>query len=233
VCGRYYRKSDKQRIAEAFALGELEETILEAAPSYNIAPTSRQPVIINDRETSERTLRVMRWGLIPFWTRDDPKKLGISTINARSETLTESRLWKEPFLKRRCLVPADGYYEWKKLDAKNKQPYAFSLKTTTPLAFAGLWERWKAPTGEDVCSYAIVTTEANELGAHVHNRMPLILHPADYNRWLASSTPEQPPVDLLRPMPADEMKSWPVSNDVGNVRNDEPRLCADSAHEWS
>jgi len=225
MCGRYYRRSDKQRIAEAFGLGELDGLVLEAAPSYNVAPTTKQPVIVRDHETGKRRLEIMRWGLIPFWTQDDPKKLGISTINAKGESLLERPLWKQPFLKRRCLVPADGYYEWQKLDAKHKQPFAFSLTSQGPFAFAGLWERWNAPSGEVVHSFAIITTEANELGAPVHDRMPVILHSADYDRWLNESSPDQPPVDLLCPMPSDEMTKWPVSQDVGNARNNDPRLC--------
>ena len=225
MCGRYYRKSDMQRIAEAFQLSDADEMPLESAPSYNVAPTTMQPVIVSDRDTGKRALRVMRWGLIPYWTKDDPKNLGISAINAKGETLLEKPLWKQPFLKRRCLVPADGYYEWQKLDATHKQPFAFAMKDGSPLAFAGLWERWKAPSGEEVHSYAIITTEANELGAPVQDRMPVILHSADYDRWLSELSPEQPPVDLLRPMPADEMKAWPVSKDVGNVRNNDPSLC--------
>jgi putative SOS response-associated peptidase YedK len=228
MCGRYYRKSDKQRIAEAFDLGELDELLLEAAPSYNVAPTTNQPVILNDHESGQRKLEIMRWGLIPFWTKDDPRKLGISTINAKAETLLEKQTWKQPFLKRRCLVPADGYYEWQKVDAKTKQPYAFGLKDGSTFAFAGLWERWKAPDGHLVHSFAIVTTEANELGAPVHARMPVILHSADYDRWLGECPPEQPPVDLLRTLPANEMSRWPVSSAVGNARNNDPSLCAEA-----
>jgi putative SOS response-associated peptidase YedK len=225
MCGRYYRKSDKQRIAEAFQLRGADEMPLEAAPSYNVAPTTMQPVIVSDRDTGKRALRIMRWGLIPFWTKDDPKKLGTSTINAMAETLLEKPLWKQPFLKRRCLVPADGYYESQKLDATHNQPFAFAMKDGSPLAFAGLWERWKAPSGEEVHSYAIITTEANELGAPVHDRMPVILHSQDCDRWLSESSPEQPPVDLLRPMPSDEMTKWIVSQDVWNVGNNAPKLC--------
>jgi len=129
MCGRYYRKSDMQRIAEAFQLSDADEMPLEVAPSYNVAPTTMQPVIVSDRDTGKRALRVMRWGLIPYWTKDDPKNLGISAINAKGETLLEKPLWKQPFLKRRCLVPADGYYEWQKLDATHKQPFAFAMKT--------------------------------------------------------------------------------------------------------
>lgn len=106
-----------------------------------------QPVIVEDRDTGGRALRVMRWGLIPGWCKD-LKSLGLSTINAKAETLMQKPMWKTPFRKRRCLVPADGFYEWKKLDVKTKQSYAFALKSEEPLAFGGLWERWKAPDGQ-------------------------------------------------------------------------------------
>lgn len=225
MCGRYFRRSDKQRIAEAFALSDEFEAPLDIAPSFNVAPTTRQPVILRDRETGKRRLEAMRWGLVPYWTKDDPKKLGISTINAKAETILEKQVWRQPFLKRRCLVPADGYYEWKKLDANSKQPFAFSLQSGLSFAFAGLWDKWKQPSGDDLFSFAIITTEANELGAPVHDRMPVILHSADYDRWLGESSSEQPPTDLLRTLPADEMKAWPVSGDVGNARNNHAGLC--------
>jgi putative SOS response-associated peptidase YedK len=224
MCGRYQRRSDKQRIAEAFHLGNLDELTLEVAPSYNIAPTTRQPVIVADRETGNRTLAIMRWGLIPFWCKD-LKKLGLSTINAKAESLMEKPMWKSPFIKRRCLVPADGFYEWQKLDAKTKQPWMYSLRSGDMLAFAGVWEYWKAPTGEEIDSYSIITTEANELTSAVHNRMPVILKPSDYDRWLAPGDPQQPPIDLLRPYDAELMQAWHVHTDVGNVRNNRPDLC--------
>jgi putative SOS response-associated peptidase YedK len=224
MCGRYQRRSDKQRIAEAFDLGDIDGLYLELSPSYNIAPTTRQPVIVANRETGNRSLAIMRWGLIPFWCKD-LKKLGLSTINAKAEGLMEKPMWKGPFTKRRCLVPADGFYEWKALDAKTKQPYMFSLRSGEMFAFAGVWEHWKAPTGEGIDSYSIITTEPNELTATVHTRMPVILKTADYDRWLAPGDPQQPPIDLLRPYDAELMQAWPVHTDVGNVRNNRPDLC--------
>jgi putative SOS response-associated peptidase YedK len=204
MCGRYQRRSDKQRIAEAFSLGTLDELILEAAPSYNVAPTTRQPVIVADRDAGNRSLAVMRWGLIPYWWKE-AKTPGLSTINARAENLMEKPMWKGPFTKRRCLIPADGFYEWQKIDAKTKQPWHYSLSTGEPFAFAGVWDRWNAPDGNALDTFSIITTEANELANRVHNRMPVILKPKDYDRWLEPSDPEQPPLDLLRPYDADLM----------------------------
>jgi putative SOS response-associated peptidase YedK len=225
MCNRYFRESDKQRLVEAFYLGDREDLPLEIAPSYNIAPTTMQPVIVPDRDTGERSLRIMRWGLIPVWAKD-PKALGLSTMNAKAETLMDKPMWKAPFKKRRCLVPADGFYEWKKLDAKTKQPYAFRLKDGGPFAFAGVWEHWKAPDGAlEWDTYSIITTEPNELTATVHNRMPVLLRSFDYDRWLDVSNVEHPPLDLLRPFDANQMTAYPVDPRVGNVRNNEPGLC--------
>ena len=225
MCNRYFRDSDKQRLVEAFYLGDREDLPLEIAPSYNIAPTTMQPVIVPDRDTGERSLRIMRWGLIPVWAKD-PKAMGLSTMNAKAETLMEKPMWRTPFKKCRCLVPADGFYEWKKMDAKTKQPYAFRLKDDGPFAFAGVWEHWKAPDGAlEWDTYSIITTEPNEIAATVHNRMPVILKASDYGRWLDVGDTEHPPVDLLRPYDADKMTAYPVDPRVGNVRNNHPGLC--------
>ena len=127
--------------------------------------------------------------------------------------------------KRRCLVPASGFYEWKKLDAKSKQPFAFDLTNGQMMAFAGLWDAWKDPAnGKWLQSYTIITTDANELMAPIHSRMPVIVHPGDYNRWLDREVTHQPPIDLLRPFPAEEMEAFEVSQYVGNVRNNSPEL---------
>ncbi|WP_446744281.1 SOS response-associated peptidase [Silvibacterium acidisoli] len=222
MCGRYYRRSDKQRIAEAFQVRDLDVFDLELSPSYNIAPATRQPVIrLNDQ--GYRELAVMRWGLVPYWSKDS--KPSYATINARAETVATSPLYKEPFRRRRCLIPADGFFEWKKLDAKNKQPFAFGPIRGGGWAFAGIWDRWiDKATSRALETYSIVTTEPNEISVDVHDRMPVIVSPKDYQRWMEPGDPQQPPTDLLRPFPADEMKLWPVSRDVGNVNNNRPEL---------
>lgn len=229
MCGRYVRRSDKQRIAEHFRLTGSAQNMADAAveifPSYNIAPTTFQPVIRLADECDERILVTMRWGLIPPWIAE-AKNLGISTINTKAETILEKPMWRIPFQKRRCLVPADAFYEWKRLDSKTKQPFAFGMRDGSPFAFAGLWERRKAADGLMLESYSIITTEANELTAGVHPRMPVIIKPADYARWLARDL-SQPPLDLLRPFDADQMKSWKVDQAVGNARNDSAELCGD------
>ena len=133
--------------------------------------------------------------------------------------------WRRPFERRRCLVPADGFYEWKNIGFKKKQPYAFATTSGEPIAFAGLWDAWKEPDGGWLISYAIITTEPNELTATVHNRMPVILRPSDFDRWLSRDETEQPPVDLLRPYDAEKMTAHPVDPRVGNVKVNEPVLC--------
>ena len=224
MCGRYYRRSDKQKIAEAFRVAQVDDVVLPPW-DYNVAPTTHQPVIRNNRDTGERELVMMRWGLVPHFAKSLADFKGFSTINARAESLQTTAMWRLPFQRRRCLVPADGFYEWKKLDAKTKQPFAYSLKDGEPFAFAGLWEAWKDPgDGSWLQSYSIITTTPNELTAQVHNRMPVILEPKDYNRWLERVDNERPPVDLLRPLPADDMKAQEANKDVGNVRNNSAEL---------
>ena len=224
MCGRYYRRSDKQRIAEAFHLGELPEGFV-LPPDFNVAPTTSQPVIRASRETGERKLELMRWGMVPYFAKNLAQFKGFSTINAKAESVATNPTWRTPFRRRRCLVPADGFYEWKPLTPKTKQPYAFALKRGEPFAFAGLWDAWKQPDGGWLLSYAIITTDPNELTATVHNRMPVILRPADYDRWLSRDENAPPPIDLLRPYDADKMTAHPVDPRVGNVNTNEPGLC--------
>jgi len=164
--------------------------------------------------------------MVPHFAKSLEDFKGFSTINAQAETLMNKALWRIPFQRRRCLVPADGFYEWRKLDAKTKQPYAFGMKSGEPFAFAGVWDGWKDPsTGIWLQSYAIITTTPNQLAATVHNRMPVILKPSDYDRWLLREHFERPPLDLLRPYDAAEMSAHMVDPKVGNVRNDGPGLC--------
>ena len=224
MCGRYYRRSDKQKIADAFHAAEVDDSPLPPW-DYNVAPTTNQPIIRNSRDTAERELALLRWGLVPFFTNNLGEIRGFSTINARAETIATSRTFREPFKKRRCLVPASGFYEWKRLDPKNKQPFAFDLANGKMMAFAGLWDGWKDPAnGKWLQTYTIITTEANELMAPVHNRMPVILHPSNFDRWLDRGETDRPPSDLLRPFPADEMEAHEANKAVGNVRNNGPEL---------
>jgi putative SOS response-associated peptidase YedK len=231
MCGRYGRRADKQRIAEWMQTHNtdvFDDSYL--APSYNVAPQSLQPVVRLSSETGERELTIMRWSLIPFFAKD--AKIAYSTINARAETVVTSPVFREPMKRRRCLVPADFFLEWKKMDAKTKQPYAIALQDDSLFAFAGLWDTWKdKATGQVINSYTVITTDPNELITRlsIHDRMPVILHRQDYERWLAPAEPSQLPIDLLRPFPAEEMKAWKVGSAVGNVRNNSPELLAPTA----
>jgi putative SOS response-associated peptidase YedK len=221
VCGRYYSRADKQRIAEAMKAKAPER--FEVKASYNVAPQSFQPVVRLDRE-GERVLTQMRWGLIPLWAKD--AKIGRSTVNARAETVAKAPAFREAFQRRRCLVPASGFYEWMRLDAKTRQPFAVTVKDADVIALAGLWERWKDPAnGEWLLTYTILTTDPNPLMEPIHDRMPVILAERDYERWLEPGDPAKPPLDLLRPFPAEEMRAWKVGAAVGNVKNDSPELC--------
>ena len=227
MCGRYGRRADKQRIAEwmqTHNTSVFDDTYF--APSYNVCPQSFQPVVRLEPESGERELTVMRWGLVPFWARD--AKIGFSTINAKAETVPTGPSFREAWRRRRCLVPAEWFYEWQKVDEKNKQPYAIAMKDDSMFAFGGLWERWKdKATGKELQTYTVITTDPNELLEPIHNRMPVIVARKDYERWMASADPAQLPVDLLKPYPAEEMKVWKVSSAVGNVRNNTPELVAE------
>jgi putative SOS response-associated peptidase YedK len=161
----------------------------------------------------------MRWGLSPYWAKNP--RIGFSTINAKAETVATAPAFRDAFKHRRCLVPADAFYEWQKLDPKHKQPFAIALASREPYGFAGVWERWKDPdTREWLETFSIITTDANALVAPLHNRMPVIIERKDYARWLGGA----PPIDLLRAFPADQMAAWKVDAAVGNVRNDSAEL---------
>lgn len=226
MCGRYQSRYVKQRLAEEFHLRNLEELTTELAPNYNVAPTTMQPVIVEDRDTGDRVMRMMRWGLIPAWAKS-PKDSGISTVNTKAETIMEKLMWRQPFKKRRCIIPADGYYEWEKIDPKTKQPWMYTLKSGRMMGLAGIWEHWKASDGKlEMNTFSIITTDPNRLAESVHNRMPVILQPEDYERWLKRDDSLLPPIDLLRPYDAEDMEACKVNSRVGNVRNNDPDLIA-------
>ena len=224
MCGRYGRTSDKQRIADAFRVKSDLAGLAMPPADYNVAPSTFQPVIRESREDGSREMLLMRWGLIPFFTKDIASFKGVSTINARAETVPTAPTWREPFKKRRCIIPASFFYEWKKLDAKTKQPFAFSVAGNSMFAFAGLWDAWKDAQGHWLQSFSIVTTSANELMASVHTRMPVILHQRDYDRWLSREITEQPPINLMRPFESEDMNVNPANPLVGNVKNNGPEM---------
>jgi putative SOS response-associated peptidase YedK len=220
MCGRFARRSTQEVLADWFGV-ELED-MPWFAPSFNVAPQSVQPVVRLNRDSGDREFALLRWGLVPFWAKH--AKFGYSTINARAEEAASKPAFREALKKRRCLVPADAFYEWMKPNAKLKIPYAIALTSGEPCALAGLWESWRPAEGPSIETFTILTTDPNEVTEPFHNRMPVILEPKDYDRWLEPGDPARPPVDLLRPYPADRMRAWPVSARVGNVRNNDPTL---------
>jgi len=221
MCGRYVRRSDKQKIAELFAIHG--PVMPDFGPSWNVAPQTFQPVVRLNRDTGEREIVLMRWGLIPYWAKDP--SIGLRTINAKAETITTAPAFREAFKYRRCLVPADAFYEWQKLDAKTRQPFAIAMKDGKPYALAGLWEKWKdRKVSTEVLTFTVITTDPNEVVQPMHDRMPVIIPEREYDRWLQPGDPDRPPIDLLRPYDADKMTAWKVDKAVGNVKNDSPDL---------
>ena len=221
MCGRFHVSTSPGELARVFGV---EGALPNFAPRYNVAPTDRVPVVRFNPKRGARSLDLLRWGLIPSWAKDE--KVGFSTINARAEEIEKKPAFRDAVVKRRCLVPADGFYEWKKLGPKEKQAYHIRLKGGGVFAFAGLWEGWKPP-GQDewLRSFTICTTTANELCAPIHERMPVILDPADWSRWLGEEDRDAPPpVELLKPFPAGRMEVIPIGPAVGNVKNDGPEL---------
>jgi putative SOS response-associated peptidase YedK len=220
MCGRFARRSTQEVLADWF--GVETEDVPFFAPTFNAAPQSTQPVVRLNRDTRKREFALMRWGLLPFWAKDE--KFGFTTINARAEEVASKPAYREAMKRRRCLIPADAFYEWQRLGARAKRPFAFALTSGEPYAFAGLWDRWKPEEGPALETFTIITTDPNEVAGKVHDRMPVILDPRDYNRWMEPGDPARSPIDLLRPYAAEKMRAWPVHSRVGNVRNDDPQL---------
>jgi len=191
------------------------------APRYNIAPTQPIAVVTN---SGENKLDFFTWGLVPFWAKDP--SIGNRMINARAETLAEKPSFKNAFKRRRCLILADGFYEWQKIPGeKSKIPTYIHMKDGKPFAFAGLWEDWHSPDGSQILSATIITTSPNKLMEPIHNRMPVILPPKAYQQWLTPSEADiQKLSAILRPYDADKMEAYPVSRMVNSPQNDLPAL---------
>jgi len=233
MCCRFVRQSRPETLAAQFGVDIAVMPFF--APSYNVAPQSTQPVVRLNRDTGRHEFALMRWGLVPFWAKD--AKIAYTTFNARAEEVRSKPAFREAFKKRRCLIPADAFYEWQKLDAKTRQPWAIGLKSGDPCAFAGLWESWQTPNhglspvptpAPALETFTILTTGPNELMQPIHNHMPVILPAEDYTRWLGSDPDStdntRPLIDMLHPYPAERMRAWPVSSCVGNVRNNDAAL---------
>ena len=214
MCGRYYFFTPADIVAERFGLSRAPTL----RPRYNIAPQSEAFVVV--AEGGARRLAAMRWGLVPSWSKDPASAYRM--INARAETVPEKPSFRGPFRRQRALVPADGFYEWKR-EGSGKRPYALRLSSREPFAMAGLWDRWKAPEGSELLSFTILTTAANPLVSSVHDRMPVILPREAESTWLDPDQSEGALKALLVPY-AGEMEALPLSTAVNNPHNDGPEL---------
>ena len=213
MCGRYSFAIEDALILERFGL-RVRTAIYKAR--YNCSPTQNLAVISCD---APDTLNYFRWGLIPSWAKEP--SLGNKLINARAETVLEKPSFKNAFRNRRCLVPATGFFEWKR--TPDKTPFHIGLKHGSPFCFAGLWDQWVSGDGEIIRTFTIITTSPNKLMENIHDRMPVILHREDEKRWVIPQ-PDPSLVELLKPYPAEMMEAWPVSKLVNFPKNDVPEI---------
>jgi putative SOS response-associated peptidase YedK len=218
MCGRVTQSGGPLRYG---IVEGLDSRFHNFRPRWNGAPDQDLLVIRRYHVSGQVFLDASRWGLIPYWT-EDPKG-GRKPINAKAETVRTLPAFRDAYRNRRCIVPIDSFFEWKAIKGqKAKQPYAIGMKNGSPFGLGGIWENWKDPTsGERVRTFAIITTDANELVANIHNQMPFIIAPVDYKRWLSD---ESDPYDLMKPCPADPIRMWPISMRVNKLENDDPSI---------
>jgi len=214
MCGRYSFAPDLKIVNEHYDISVNDGDL---TPNYNCAPSQLLPVITNDKSIG---FNFFRWGLIPFWAKDI--SIGNKLINARSETILEKPSFRNAFRQRRCLVPADAFYEWKQ-EVKEKNPYRIFLKNQNIFSMAGIWEKCKLPNGETIFSFAIITTQPNTLMTKIHNRMPVILDKKGEDLWI-NNTDEKELTNLLKPFPAEQMTAYRISNLVNSPRNNSPKI---------
>jgi len=221
MCGRYTLTASPQAIRDLFRYAEQPNF----PPRYNVAPT--QPIAVVRLINRQRQFALMRWGLLPSWVKN-PKEFSL-IINARGESVIDKPAFRAAMKRRRCLIPADGFYEWK-AGVPPKQPYFIHARSGEPLAFAGLWETWTGPNGEELDTVAIVTTNANRTLSRLHDRMPVIVPPEAFDLWLDSDNVDAAAAAaLIVPAPDALLEAWPVSTDVNRVANDNARLIEEAA----
>jgi putative SOS response-associated peptidase YedK len=213
MCGRFAVTPELQKIAAYF--GAVPVALDAVTPSYNVAPTKLVPVVTYAQEMQQRQISLMKWGLVPSWAKD--AKIGNKMINSRAETVATK--FRKNFAGRRCIIPANGFYEW---HVETREPYFIKVTEQELLGFGGIWDSWKTPEGEWLHSFSIITGEPNELVAPIHNRMPVIIEADNFQRWLSPSLPLDDAAAMLKPFPADKMEAWRVSKAVNNPRNDTP-----------
>ncbi|WP_419887967.1 SOS response-associated peptidase [Neobacillus niacini] len=220
MCGRFTLTATVDQLIDRF---DIENFLLEEEyfPSYNVAPSQSVLAVINDG--SRNKMGFLRWGLIPPWAKD--MSIGYKMINARAETLTEKPSFQNAYQKKRCLIVADSFYEWKKLDHKTKIPMRIKLKSNDLFAMAGVWEKWKSPDGKSIYSCSVITTSPNELVQDIHDRMPVILKPEDEKYWLDPSITDTTKLNpLLKPLDHTIMESYEVSSLVNSPKNNSIEL---------
>jgi putative SOS response-associated peptidase YedK len=223
VCNRYRLTHSKEYLTERFEV-EASDEELEDRPRYNIAPTQQVLIVRKEHGEKVRQLTTMRWGLIPSWAKDE--SIGTRTLNARSETVTTTPAFRESIRRKRCLIPADGFYEWQKMGSV-KQPYCFEVGEGEVFALAGLWDQWKSPEGQIVESCTILTTTANSLVADMHDRMPVIVPPDKYELWLDPDVNAFEAIrDILKPYDANSMRRYPVSRKLNNSKIDDAEFAS-------
>jgi len=221
MCGRVIQSSGPLKYGIVEGMDMRDTRVHNYPPRWNAAPSQDLLVIRRNHDTGVMSLDALRWGLIPYWCKDP--KGGRKPINARRETVHTSPMFKDAYRRRRCIVPVDGFFEWKAIKGQRaKQPYAIAMKDGSPFGLGGLWENWKDPaSGDWIRTFVIITTDANALVGQIHDRMPLILAPLDYVRWLSD---EPDPRDLLRPFPPEPLRMWPISTRVNKPENDDASI---------
>ena len=225
MCGRSSLTKTEKQLEERFQATFYSDGLVQynPLPNYNVAPSHNMPVITNEDKLH---FQAYRWGLIPSWAKD--VKIGYKMINARIETLLEKSSFKMAVAKRRCLVPADSFYEWKKeRDGAGKlikQPYRIQTTDQEVFSMAGLWDRWESADGQMIMSFTVITQPPNEMMKDIHDRMPAILTPDQEQLWLADDVPPQDLIDMIQPYPDDKMIAYPVSTRVNNVKYNDPKL---------
>jgi putative SOS response-associated peptidase YedK len=228
MCGRVIQSSGPLRLAIVEGLNVSDSRM---GPRYNAAPSQELLIIRENHKTGERLLDLIKWGLIPHWCMDASG--GRRPINAKGESISRLPMFKHAYALRRCIVPVDGFFEWRAIrGARAKQPYAIAMRDGSPFGLAGLWENWKNPsTGEWERTFAIITVPSNSLVDQIHNRMPAILEPRSYDRWLGI---EPDPRDLLITYPSEPMTMWPISTRVNKPENDHPSILdrAEELLDW-
>lgn len=222
MCGRFTNKAKPEQIEKEFKVGRINPNLFQ--PRFNIAPMQMIDIVFEPK--TQRILSRLKWGLVPFWAKDET--IGNNLINARAETLSEKPSFREAFKSRRCIIPASGFYEWQRRGTEAKQPFYFYLKDKEVFGFAGLWESWvDKQTGENLETCTIITTGANEVLKPVHDRMPVILKAENYDEWLDVKENDTKKLQkFLLPYPSDEMDLHPVSRSVNIPDSDTPDMIA-------